>query len=58
MVSPAPPTSEIAVEKCDDPERLHKEIKAACRRLLDGWDGLSDEEVEVRGAVCREAPWP
>lgn len=51
MVSPAPPTADISVEKCADPEKLHSEIKAACRRLLEGWAGLADAQIEVRGGA-------
>ncbi len=47
MVSPAPPAAAITVEKCQDPEKLHQDIKNACRHLLDGWDALLDEQIEV-----------
>lgn len=42
--------AQISVEKCEDPQKLHADIKAACRQLLEGWGALREEQVEVGGA--------
>lgn len=42
-----PQAPDLAVDSHLEPEALHVALKDACRKLLPGWEGLSDAEMEV-----------
>ncbi len=47
MDCPAPPYAALKIEKGDDEGNLFEAVKDACRRLLRGWDVLTNDQIEV-----------